>query len=56
MAVARKLAVILHTLWRRDEDYDPLCGLPQAVRSQASPAENDETNPTSPNPGGSNAF
>ena len=31
VAVARKLAVILHTLWRRDEDYDPLCGLPQAA-------------------------
>jgi len=29
VAVARKLAVILHTLWRRDEDYDPLYGLPQ---------------------------
>ena len=24
VAVARKLAGILHTLWRRDEDYDPL--------------------------------
>ena len=31
VAVARKLAVILHTLWRRDEDYDPLYGLPQAA-------------------------
>ena len=29
VAVAPKLAVILHTLWRRDEDYDPLYGLPQ---------------------------
>lgn len=31
VAVARKLAVILHTLWRRDEDYDPLYGLPQTT-------------------------
>lgn len=31
VAVARKLAVLLHTLWRRDEDYDPRRGLPQAA-------------------------
>ena len=31
VALARKLAVIWHTLWRRDEDYDPLCGLPRAA-------------------------
>jgi len=31
VAVARKLAVILHTLWRRDQDYDPLYGLPQTT-------------------------
>jgi len=28
IAVARKLAVLLHALWRRDEDFDPLRGLP----------------------------
>lgn len=26
IAVARKLAVLLHALWRRDEDFDPLRG------------------------------
>jgi transposase len=28
IAVARKLAVLLHALWRRDEDFDPARGLP----------------------------
>jgi transposase len=28
VATARKLAVLLHALWRRDEDFDPLRGLP----------------------------
>lgn len=28
IATARKLAVLLHTLWRRDEDFDPQRGLP----------------------------
>jgi hypothetical protein len=28
IATARKLAVILHTLWRKGEDYDPTYGLP----------------------------
>ncbi len=31
VAVARKLAVMLHTLWRRDQDYDPMYGLPQTT-------------------------
>ena len=30
-ATARKLAVLLHTLWRKDVDFDPLCGLEQAA-------------------------
>lgn len=29
VATARKLAVLLHTLWRKDEDYDPSYGLDQ---------------------------
>ena len=28
IATARKLSVILHTLWRKGEDYDPTYGLP----------------------------
>jgi transposase len=31
VAVARKLAVLLHTLWRKDEDFDPAIGLAQAA-------------------------
>ena len=31
VATARKLAVLLHALWRRDEDFDPLRGLPTPV-------------------------
>jgi len=31
IGVARKLAVLLHALWRRDEDFDPLRGLPAAA-------------------------
>jgi transposase len=28
VATARKLAVLLHTLWRKGEDFDPTYGLP----------------------------
>ena len=31
VAVARKLAVLLHTLWRKDVDFDPGYGLEQAA-------------------------
>lgn len=31
VAAARKLAVLLHTLWRKDVDFDPLMGLEQAA-------------------------
>lgn len=31
VATARKLAVLLHTLWRKDEDFDPAIGLAQAA-------------------------
>jgi len=31
VAAARKLAVLLHTLWRKDVDFDPACGLEQAA-------------------------
>ena len=31
VATARKLAVLLHTLWRKDEDYDPRYGLEQTA-------------------------
>ncbi len=31
VAVARKLAVLLHTLWRTDEDFDPTIGLAQTA-------------------------
>ena len=31
IAAARKLAVLLHTLWRKDEDFDPAYGLEQAA-------------------------
>lgn len=30
-ATARKLAVVLHTLWRKDEDFDPTFGLERAA-------------------------
>jgi transposase len=31
VAAARKLAVLLHTLWRKDVDFDPTMGLEQAA-------------------------
>ena len=31
VATARKLAVLLHTLWRKDVDFDPMIGLEQAA-------------------------
>jgi transposase len=31
VATARKLAVLLHTLWRKDQDFDPSIGLEQAA-------------------------
>ena len=31
VATARKLAVLLHTLWRKDVDFDPAVGLEQAA-------------------------
>jgi hypothetical protein len=31
MATPRKLAVLLHTLWRKGEDFDPSIGLDQAA-------------------------
>jgi transposase len=31
IAVARKLAVLLHALWRRDENFEPLRGAPAAA-------------------------
>ena len=31
IGVARKLAVLLHALWRRDEDFDPLRGAPASA-------------------------
>ena len=30
VATARKLAVLLHTLWRKGEDFDPARGLEPA--------------------------
>ncbi|MNC99500.1 hypothetical protein D3C83_178170 [compost metagenome] len=31
IGVARKLAVLLHALWRRDENFDPLRGAPASA-------------------------